>query len=101
MTVPVTLFHPGYDPGFIPGWLSESDPRPAKEQIHAHYAHGGGWQDFEGFELKPDLSIKYPDDPAYRPRATMKLRKELIVMYDHAWVAIIAPDRSFAIARID
>jgi hypothetical protein len=28
--------------GFIPQFLDDADPRPAREQLHSAYAHGGG-----------------------------------------------------------
>lgn len=87
--------------GLIPFWLDVDDPRPASEQIHAHYGHGGGWSPFKGFELKEDNSLTYPGDPPTRPLAQARLRDELIVFYRHAWVAVIQPDRSFEVARID
>lgn len=91
-----------YNVGFIPSWLSEDDPRPAKEQLHEHYSHGGGWHPQESFTLLPDgWSVKYPGDPPLRPLAFMKLRQERIVIYPLGYVAIIQPDRSFEICRMD
>lgn len=87
--------------GLIPSFLIESDPRSAREQINEHYSHGGGWSDFKGFTLNDDNSITYSGDPPLPPRASLKFRHELVVVYDHAWVAIIQPDRTFSIARID
>jgi hypothetical protein len=40
------ILHPQMTPewlGFLPGWLNETDPRPAWKQIHDNYQHGGGW----------------------------------------------------------
>ena len=87
--------------GWLPSFLDVDDPRPAKEQFHERYAHGGGWNPFKGFEMRKGYSIKYPGDPAHKPLAQAKLRDELIVFYDYAWVAIIQPDGSFEIARMD
>lgn len=87
--------------GFIPNWLSETDPRPAKEQLHEGYAHGGGWHPQEGFTMLEDGSMKYPDDPPLEPLALMMLREERIVIYPLGYVAIIQPDRSFEICRMD
>lgn len=99
-----TLLHPRAQDmlGIIPEFLSESDPRPAREQIHEAYAHGGGWHDFKGFSMNPNTyAIKYPGDPAYQPAAIGNLRDEIIVVYPHAWVAIIQADGTYSIARID
>jgi hypothetical protein len=87
--------------GLLPSFLDVNDPRPAREQFHQNYAHGGGWSPFDGFEMRKGHSIKYPGDPVHKPLAQAKLRDELIVFYDYAWVAIIQPDGSFEIARMD
>jgi len=93
--------------GFIPGWLSEDDPRPAKQQIHENYIHGGGWFPFNGFTMDPETKVLTypgdegePDEKTY-PLAEGKLRNETLVFYEHEWLAIIQPDGSFEIARID
>ena len=87
--------------GFIPYWLDERDPRSASQQLDAHYGHGGGWRPFSGFELRKDNSLKYNGDPVLHPIAMMKLHNETIFMYDHAWVCIIQPDRTFEVCRMD
>jgi hypothetical protein len=102
--IPVRMRHPRatWDHiGMIPYWLSADDPRPAAEQLDGNYGHGGGWRPFEGFRLLDDDSLKYPGDPPLRPIAEMKLRRELILIYQHAWVAIIQPDRTFEACRMD
>jgi len=90
--------------GMIPMWLSEDDPRPAKEQLHTGYLHGGGWHPFEGFRMAPKEDmwwLLYPGDPPTRSLAYCKLRDEIIVVYEHAWVAIIQKDGSFEVTRMD
>lgn len=87
--------------GLIPQWLDEDDPRSAAEQIDSHYKHGGGWWPFEGFKLLDNNVLRYPDDPDLHPLAETRLRDELIVFYSSDWVAIIQPDRSFEVARLD
>jgi hypothetical protein len=104
MPVPVYKLHPRATPdhvGVIPYWLDEEDPRPARDQLNEKYAHGGGWRPFEGFKMGHNLSIKYPGDPAHPPLAIMKMRNETVVVYEHAWVAIIQEDKSFEICRMD
>ena len=86
--------------GLIPDFLSLADPRSAVEQINECYAFGG-FRPFRGFTLQPDNSLKYPGDPVLKPLAQAQLRHELVVFYCHAWVAVIQPDRSFVVARID
>lgn len=87
--------------GMICEWLSPSNSAPAREQLDQAYRHGGGWQPFKGFILGKDNSLKYPGDPAMKPIAEMRLRDELILQYEHAWVAIVQPDRSFEVCRMD
>lgn len=97
--------------GYIPMFLWESDPRSAKEQIHDRYV--AGWNDFQGFrrgstsielidtQTEDLFNLKYPGDPELPPLAYTKLRNELIVVYPSAWVAIVQPDGSFEVARLD
>lgn len=88
--------------GIIPLMLDEDDPAPATAQFDAEYAHGGGWRPFDGFKLyMDDYSIKYTGDPAIHPVAQAKLRDETIVLYPHAWVAVIQPDGKYEISRMD
>jgi len=87
--------------GFIPDMLSENNPKSATQQLNDGYQHGGGWTPFNGHALLPDNSIKYPGDPPHKPIAEMRLRDELILIYEHSWVAVIQPDRSYEICRMD
>lgn len=93
--------------GIIPYWLTANDHHPAKEQLDDNYQHGGGWRHINGFALSDDNSLQYgPDDdedrdPPLVPRAVCQLREETIVFYDYSWVAIIQPDRSFEVCRMD
>ncbi len=85
--------------GFIPSFLSEKDPRPAAEQFNEHYI--SGWRPFAGFTMLPNGDLSYPEDPPTRLLAETKLRDETIRFYDCAWVAIIQPDGSYEICRMD
>jgi hypothetical protein len=89
--------------GFIPQFLNERDPRPAREQIDANYAHGGGWLPNPGFKLVsgPPHSIKYPGDPMLKPLAEAKLRDETIIVYESGITAIFQKDGSFEVSRLD
>lgn len=87
--------------GLLPSMLDDRDPAPAREQFDRAYQHGGGWDPFNGFKLRPDNSLAYPGDPPTRPIAQCRLRDELIVLYEHEWVAIIQKDRSFEVCRMD
>lgn len=88
--------------GLIPGFFLDSDPRPAREQAAERYAHGGGWKPMRGFEFNPETNcLEYPDDEPTRPLAEWMLRDERIVVFEHAWVAIIQPDGTFEVSRMD
>lgn len=95
--------HPRATPahlGYIPSFLSENDPRPAREQIIDNYV--GGWLPLVNFVLQSDgLTLKYPGDPALHPMWQAELRDETIVVYQHAWVMIKQKDGSFEVARLD
>jgi hypothetical protein len=100
----VVLFHErGRDlVGYLPTFASESDPRKVAEQFNETYAHGGGWSPMQGWNFEPQSgAITYPGDPPLHPVAAMMCRDELILVYEHAWVAIVQEDRSFEIARMD
>ena len=88
--------------GIISQFLSEHDPRPAREQLNKGYAHGGGWRPFKGFNLDlKSRALKYSGDPAYYPLAYATLRDESIFIYPYAWVAIVQLDGTFEVARMD
>jgi hypothetical protein len=87
--------------GAIPLMVSERNPQRATEQLNAGYGHGGGWRPFDGFAMGRDHSLKYPGDPPLRPLAQAWLRDELIIVYEHAWVAVVQPDGSFEVCRMD
>jgi hypothetical protein len=90
--------------GIIPQFLDIDDERPAAEQFNTKYSYGGGWS-----PMKPNKwlyddkthTIKYPGDPAYKPRACINFRDETIYVYDSAWVNIVQPDGSFSVSRMD
>jgi hypothetical protein len=87
--------------GFIPTFLIESDPRPAATQFDEQYKFAGGWDPFPGFTMLPNGNLSYPDDPPLHLLAETKLRDETIRFYEHAWVAIIQPDGSYEVSRMD
>lgn len=100
----ITILHPRCTVdhlGYIPSFLDERNPAPAKEQFDQNYGHGGGWHPLKGFKLEDDNSLVYPGDPPQRPIAAIRFREELVLIYSHAWVAVIQPDRSFEVCRMD
>lgn len=86
--------------GFLPFLFSADDPRPAREQAEANYAHGGGWNPIHGF-TEAEMTLYYPNDPPLRPMAKAQLSEEWIVLYQHGIVAIYQADGSFEVARMD
>lgn len=94
-----TLDHLGY----IPTFLSEDDPRPAREQIDERYSYGGGWdpEPGRGFVMHDGDILKFPGDPPMSPLCELHLRDERIVLYLYSVVAIIQPDGSFEVSRLD
>lgn len=109
MTVIITFLHPNATPdhlGPIPYWLDTGDERPAAQQLDAHYRHGGGWRPMRGFELRDRARgvLVYPvdgEDEVFEPIAALLFRKELIFAYQHAIFAIVQPDGSFEVCRMD
>lgn len=92
--------------GILPQFVSEHDPRPAKEQINQNYAHGGGWDSFEGFTLitsddGEQYGLDYKGDPMMKELSRATFRDETLVFFEHSWLAIIQKDGSFEVSRVD
>jgi hypothetical protein len=88
--------------GELKWMLSDTNPHPAREQFDAAYFHGGGFTPMKGWTYDPlDYGITYPGDEKLLPVAWTELRSERIYLYRHAWVAIVQPDDSFVVARMD
>jgi hypothetical protein len=89
--------------GFIPGFVSEDDPRPVHEQFDEHYI--GGWDPMlpsaKGWKLDQNNYLHYPGDPPLAPLAHAYCRDELILVYHPAFVCIVQRDGSFSVARMD
>jgi hypothetical protein len=100
-----TLLHPQMKfeyLGLLPEFFSEADPRPAREQIHEAYAHGGGWSPRGSWSYSPlNDVIEYLGDRPLQPIAKATLHGEKIFLYESAWVAIVQPDGSFEVSRCD
>lgn len=96
--------------GYIPTFIHEDDPRTAVEQFNDRYSHGGGWHPFKGFSLVDEegkeYELVYPaseDGPAERYKAigVAKLRDEIIIVFEHAWVVILQKDNTWEASRMD
>lgn len=86
--------------GMIPMFLLPNDPRSAREQFDERYAHGGGWQPFKGFTMT-EAGLEYLGDPPVKLLAEGRFRDEIIRIYEYAWVAVVQPDGSYEISRMD
>ena len=93
--------------GFLPMFLSPRLDVPAAQQLDINYQHGGGFHHFKGFAAdfsgEPETwTIRYPGDPLFRIIAYAKLGEEIIAVFPHGpWVAVVQPDKSFVICRMD
>lgn len=88
--------------GYIPGFVSADDPRPAWEQFDERYVFGGWDAMLPGkWRLDADNYLHYPGDPPMAPLAHAYLRDELILVYPHAFVCIVQKNGDFSIARLD
>lgn len=108
MPTPWTFLHPRMDEQrlgpYLPYFLDERDPRPAREQYNSNYKFGGWQPSASGnakVKLNEDNSFDYPGDPRQYPIAMTKLRDELILLFPGDFVMIVQPDRSFEMARLD
>lgn len=90
------------DLGYLPGMLSDEDPRPAREQLDANYVHGGGgyWRT-EPASIDANDRLCYPGDPPQSPLAFTMLREETILLYPGDFVVILQEDGSFVFQRMD
>jgi hypothetical protein len=88
--------------GFLPVIFSEDDPSPAREQVNKKYAYGGGWNPQSRWTVDAKtLTARYPGDEPLQPIAKRKLHDETVVLYEGSYVAVIQPDGSFEVARMD
>lgn len=85
--------------GIMPAFLDENDPRSAREQFAAKYC--GGWSPSVRARITSDHVMQYPGDPDSPPLARTKFREETIVFYEYSFVAVIQPDGSAEVARMD
>jgi len=87
--------------GLLPDFLQDWDMRPAKEQINQRYAHGEGWSPMNGFSMGSYYVLYYKGDAPLKPLARLVFRSELILFYNHAWLAIVQKDGSYEVSRVD
>lgn len=89
--------------GLVPHFFWNSDPRPAKDQLADRYAHGGGYRPIAGFTMDPDTAdLQFIGDPPFRAVAEAWLRTERLLFYSNcSLLAIVQPDGSFVVTRVD
>lgn len=90
--------------GFLPEFLSAASPAPATKQLNDNYSHGGGWRPIKGFTLEkalPDTVLKYPNDPDLKVVAATKCNNQIVLVFQHAFVAVLWPDGKYEVARMD
>jgi hypothetical protein len=98
----ITLLEPGVTLqtlGALPDMLDANDPAPAREQLDRGYQYG--FRGLSGRYLGADDVLHFPSDRPYRPLAETQMRDERILIFEGSFVAVIAPDRSFEVARMD
>src|SRR5215510_2789534 len=94
---------PGYSPealGIVPMFLSDSDPRPAREQFAQNYV--SGWSPMPGCTFdKATACMRYPGDPPFQAIAYVMLGDEMILLFESEFVGILQRDGSFECSRMD
>ena len=90
--------------GLLPLFVSDTDPRGAREQFETNYI--GGWRDSKvgkgGFSMIDDGKLlPYPGDLPLHALAQATLRDETIIVYQSAYVAVVQKDGSFRVSRLD
>jgi hypothetical protein len=100
-----TTHHRAVDVGYLPVIFDDADPRTPQEQANYRYAHGGGWQPFNGFELIKQgkhFALQYPDDPPMIELARADFRGKTLVLFEGSWLGIIAEDGTLEeVSRMD
>ena len=88
--------------GFIPAWVDASDTSMC-DQINDNYGHGGGWRDFDGFDVNPlSGDMHFPGDPVTIPIAAYRSANEVLWFYRYSWVSVKNLDSGeIRVARID
>jgi hypothetical protein len=90
--------------GHIPGFLQESDPRPARDQFN-RYNRGGGnraWLRIMGAAFdNATLTLTLPGERPMAAISALRFRSELLYLFDGNWVCIVQPSGSYEVAKMD
>ena len=97
--------------GLLPEIIWQDDPRPAREQFNDRYAHGGGWNPMKGWLFKPgpdgeatlvfQSNDEEDDAEEYREMSRTTINSEILILFDCEFLAIVQPDGSFEVDRVD
>jgi hypothetical protein len=94
--------------GMLPEILRPDDPRPVKEQLNDRYSHGGGFMASKGFTFKKEgdkaiLSYEIEDDDPeiYQEWSRSKVNDEELYLFDASFMAIVQPDGTYEVTRVD
>ncbi len=93
-----------YAAGIIPQMLRDGAPLTALEQLDQGYAHGGGWQEFDGFDVTDNgdsVTLRYPGDPPYHSVARVTINGSRVFVLPYAWVCVITQGGVPHVARMD
>lgn len=90
--------------GFILDMLQPESELPMWEQVDKGYRHGGGWQDFDQFDVTKNedgtYTMTYPGDPPLQQRDNIIFGDEMLVMFSYSWILWVKGDEQ-KVARID
>jgi hypothetical protein len=92
----------GLLPFWFHDWLAAGDERlPLADFIGQVYAHGGGWNPFNEFEIDEDGTMHFPGDPPMIPLMHMSHGNLSVFIYEYAMVTVRYPDGTTSTARMD
>ena len=94
--------------GFIPGWLIDAYQDPANADMDMQEvvdrSYGFGLYPFDDMEITDDeelVSLRYPEDPPYRPYLKVRVGNQYMYQFDHAMLAFVTPDGELFVTRCD
>jgi hypothetical protein len=67
-------------------------------------AYQFGMYPFDDMHIRDDLSLvslKYPEDPPYRPYMLIRRGSEYMIQFSHAMLAFISADGEMTVVRCD
>jgi len=88
--------------GLLPDWVTSPDypDMNLKDKLTKHYGFGE-LTELKGGTITPEGAFQFPQDPDQYPLISIVRKEEQFLLYEHAIVAILQPDGSSFITRID